>query len=397
MNCPTSSYGGTIVKILVLEPYYGGSHRTFLDGLQAHIPFEFTLLTLPARNWKWRMRLAAPFFADKIPPLCREKKIDLIFCSSFVDVATLHSLLPAAVRQLPLYTYFHENQFAYPVRKEDERDFHFGLTNLTSILASDQVAFSTGYNMQTFLEGVEQIQRICPDMKFRGLPEKIAAKAMVLNPGIDFSAMDRTAAVNKQNTGVPVIVWNHRWEHDKNPQEFFQTLLTLDADGLDFKAIILGQAFRKVPAIFSEAQERLQHRIIHYGFVESRDDYARLLRAGDIVVSTARHEFYGMSVIEAVRAGCCPVLPARLSYPELFPAEYLYEDGCLGDRLRSRLENRHRLDMSRAENLTAPFSWPRLRTKYMDWFEGRGLVATKKEVPGQHSGSPLNQGYGGTG
>jgi hypothetical protein len=38
------------MKILVLEPYYGGSHKTFLDGLQAHMPFDFMLLTLPARK-----------------------------------------------------------------------------------------------------------------------------------------------------------------------------------------------------------------------------------------------------------------------------------------------------------------------------------------------------------
>ncbi|MCP4709148.1 MAG: glycosyltransferase family 4 protein [Planctomycetes bacterium] len=39
----------------------------------------------------------------------------------------------------------------------------------------------------------------------------------------------------------------------------------------------------------------------------------------DIVVSTARHEFYGLSVLEAAAARCYPLLPNRLSYPELIP------------------------------------------------------------------------------
>lgn len=355
------------MRILALEPYYGGSHKTFLDGLQAHVPFEFILLSLPARKWKWRMRLAAPLFTDKIIRLAKETKIDAVFCSSFVDVATLRSLLPAPVSQLPFYTYFHENQFAYPVRKEDERDFHFGLTNLTTVLASDKVAFNTGYNRQTFLTGVEQILKMCPDMILEGVIDKIKAKATLLYPGIDFSKIDNALQSQRKSSLPPVIVWNHRWEHDKNPEYFFKTLFDLDADGLDFRLIVLGQSFRRRPAIFSEAQDKLQHKIIHFGFVESRDEYARLLQTGDIVVSTADHEFYGISVIEAVRAGCLPLLPDRLSYPELFPGRYLYEDGDLFEKLKSMLVNPDKIDRPNPKILTNRFSWKNLKKKYREW------------------------------
>ncbi len=358
------------MKILVLEPYFGGSHKTFLEGLQAHVPFDFILQTLPARKWKWRMRLAAPFFADKITALCNSTEINAVFCSSFVDVATLRSLLAAPVSQLPFYTYFHENQFAYPVQKKDERDFHFGLTNLNTILASDKVAFNSRYNMQTFLQGVEQILQICPDMKLEGIVEKITAKASTLHPGIDFSHIDRAAKLRRRNKKSPVIVWNHRWEHDKDPKYFFKTLFDLDADGLDFRLVILGQSFRRTPAVFAAAQDKLRKRIIHCGFVESRKDYARLLAQGDIVVSAARHEFYGISVIEAVRAGCIPLLPDRLSYPELFPPQYLYGNGDLFNRLKYLLGDPDMMDPAQTKALTDRFSWPNLRKKYIAWFGG---------------------------
>ena len=356
------------MKILVLEPYYGGSHKTFLDGLQAHLPFDFMLLTLPARKWKWRMRLAAPFYADKIIELFNETKIDAIFSSSFVDVAALRSILPVPVSQLPFYTYFHENQFAYPVRKEDERDFHFGLTNLTTVLASDKVAFSTAYNLQTFLQGVQKILKVCPDMKLEGIMKKIEAKVSILYPGIDFSQIDKAAQSNRKNSETPVIVWNHRWEHDKNPKYFFNTLFELDANAFDFRLIVLGQSFRRKPQIFSVAQDKLQHKILHYGFVESRDEYARLLTQGDIVVSTAKHEFYGISVIEAVRAGCLPLLTNSLSYPELFPAQYLYENGALFNKLQKALTDPDKIDEMHSKALTSCFSWPDLRSKYIEWF-----------------------------
>ncbi len=356
------------MKILVLEPYYGGSHKNFLDALQESLPIDFVLLSLPARKWKWRMRLAAPYFVDKIVALSREAEFDAVFCSSFVDVAALRSLLPPAVGRLPFYTYFHENQFAYPVRQEDERDFHFGLTNLTTVLASDKVAFSTGYNMQTFIRGVEQILRICPDMKLEGVVERIAARSSVLYPGIDFSQIDCAARTQGRSSTPPVIVWNHRWEHDKNPEFFFSTLFELDAQGLDFRLIILGQSFRRKPEIFSVAHDKLRHKMLHYGFVESRDEYARLLATGDLVVSTAEHEFYGISVIEAVRAGCMPLLPRRLSYPELFPAQFLYESGDLSNRLKSFLDDPGKIDKSAAIPLTERFSWSALKEKYSAWF-----------------------------
>jgi glycosyltransferase involved in cell wall biosynthesis len=357
------------VKILVLEPYYGGSHKTFLDELQNHLPFDFILLTLPARKWKWRMRLAAPLFVDQILSVAEDQKIAAILCSSFVDVATLRSLLPPAVNCLPFYTYFHENQFAYPVRREDERDFHFGLTNLTTVLASDRVAFNTRYNFETFLDGVEQILRICPDMKLSSIREKITAKSTVLYPGVDFSQIDQTIHKNKKKSSSPVIVWNHRWEHDKNPKYFFRTLFELDEAGLDFRLIILGQGFRRKPAVFSEVQARLQHKTDHCGFVESKEEYARFLAQGDIVVSTARHEFYGISVIEAVRAGCLPLLPNRLSYPELFPDQYLYERGKLDIALKTMLDKGVGNDRTLGRTLTGKLSWPVLKTKYMKWFD----------------------------
>ena len=68
---------------------------------------------------------------------------------------------------------------------------------------------------------------------------------------------------------------------------------------------------------------------MHYGYAESEADYARLLWDADIVLSTAIHEFFGVSIVEAIYCGCLPILPRRLSYPELIPAEW--HDRCLYD------------------------------------------------------------------
>lgn len=357
------------LKILVLEPYYGGSHNLFLRGLQKHLPYEFDFLTMPARKWKWRMRLAGPYFAEELNKLEIRKQYDRILCSSFVDVAVFRSLVNKKFQQIPLYTYFHENQFAYPVQKEDERDFHFGLTNLTSALASDRVGFNTQYNLQTFLSGVEQILKICPDMKLADAIDTIMEKTSVLFPGIDFSDFPEYDSC-RSGYSAPTIIWNHRWEHDKNPEYFFKNLYELDKQDVNFRLLIMGQSFQRQPEVFAEAQRKLAHKIDHFGYVKSRAEYIKQICRADIVISTANHEFYGISVIEAVRMGCTPLLPARLSYPELFPAEYLYEDEEFFSRLKALLQNPEKLDKSKSKTLTESFSWQVLKEKYSEWFGG---------------------------
>jgi len=67
------------MNILALEPYFGGSHEAFLAGWIDNSRHNFTLLTLPANKWKWRMRSAAVDFADKLQQL-EYRDFDLFFC-----------------------------------------------------------------------------------------------------------------------------------------------------------------------------------------------------------------------------------------------------------------------------------------------------------------------------
>ena len=352
------------LQILVLEPYYGGSHKLFLSGL-SQLPFQFQFMTLPDRKWKWRMRLAAPYYATKLSTL--GQRFDRILCSTYVDVAVFLGLTPAWVREVPLLTYFHENQFAYPVQVEEERDLHFALTNMTTALASDSLAFNSAYNLTSFLDGVEKLLKPSHDLKLKNPCEIIRARSRVLPPGIDFSIID--AGEEPDRYQAPVIVWNHRWEHDKNPELFFEALFQLDREGLNFKLIVLGKSFKSHPLIFDEARKKLSHRLLHFGYAGSRRDYIRWLKHGDIAVSTARHEFFGIAIIEAVRAGCRPLLPRRLSYPELFPEDFLYDEEYFVHQLREAVLKKKRLSPIQARKLTTSFSWDTLAPAYKSWIE----------------------------
>jgi Mg2+/Co2+ transporter CorB len=58
--------------------------------------------------------------------------------------------------------------------------------------------------------------------------------------------------------------------------------------------------------------------IEHWGYLQRWEDYAEVLLDSDVLVSTARHEFFGVAAVEAMTAGCFPVLPERLAYPASF-------------------------------------------------------------------------------
>jgi len=357
-----------VAHIAVFEPYYGGSHRAFLDGLVSNLSHTFQIHTLPANRWKWRMRLAAPMWAGQI----RSGELDLrsvesILCSSFLDVAAFKGLLPYTCQHLPIRTYFHENQFAYPVQQAEPRDLHFALTNLTTVLCSNAVAFNSAYNLESFRCGCRDLLARIDDMTLAGVDEAIRSKCVILPPGLDTEA--ETGRLNAGASGggnSPVIVWNHRWEYDKDPEFFFAALYALHAEGIPFRLVVLGQSFRQQPKIFAEARELLSERILHFGYVSSRSEYLAWLSLADIVVSTARHEFFGLSVLEAVRAGCCPLLPRRLVYPELFDGLFLYEDCDFVSKLRQFLTRRP-VSRAQAAAMVEKFSWQALAPQYQAW------------------------------
>lgn len=358
-------------SILILEPYFGGSHQQFLEGLQKYVTADYLLLTLPARKWKMRMQLSALWFVEQIKalPVC-DRCFDSVLCSTFVDVAVLRALLSGVDGwnyNARILTYFHENQFVYPQRFDAPIQYQFININFHSALASDGIAFNSAYNRESFLTGCRTVLKTAKDMKFSGVIKELSGKSRILSPGIEFAEIDKIEW--KTSADIPVIVWNHRWEHDKNPESFFLALELLEQRGIDFRLIVLGQSFAASPKCFVNAEKKFKNKILHFGFAPSYQQYIELLSQGDIVVSTSLHEFYGISIIEAVRAGCVPILPDRLSYPELFDEKFLYSDDSLPERLERVIKKQCRLSPERARKMTDKFSWLCLQRRYAEWLK----------------------------
>ena len=160
---------------------------------------------------------------------------------------------------------------------------------------------------------------------------------------------------------IPLIVWNHRWEFDKNPNDFFQALFILAERGIDFRVAVLGECFSKQPKEFILAREALGDRIVHFGYAESFADYAAWLWRTDILPVTSKQDFFGASVVEAIYCGCLPLLPRRLAYPEVLPVQQFA--GCFYQEFDGLVEL---LDAAIQEYSTAPAGFSEDARKY-DW------------------------------
>jgi len=54
-------------------------------------------------------------------------------------------------------------------------------------------------------------------------------------------------------------------------------------------------------------------------------DYYKFLSKSKILLITSKEDTFNYSVLEAVKNGCIPICPNKLSFPELLPRKYLYD------------------------------------------------------------------------
>ena len=141
---------------------------------------------------------------------------------------------------------------------------------------------------------------------------------------------------------------------------------------MPFGVALLGERLIPEPDALMQARAALAGRIAFDGF-PPRPEYLRQLARGSVVVSTAVQENFGIAVMEAIHAGCMPLLPRRLVYPELIPPDLhdrcLYDDG---DDLIDRLDRELRsppTDRGRWRRIAECHAWPRVIHTYDELFE----------------------------
>ena len=100
-------------------------------------------------------------------------------------------------------------------------------------------------------------------------------------------------------------------------------------------------------------------------------EYSSWLQAADILPVTSYHDFFGISVMEAIYMNTYPILPNRLTYPDLYHKDKhpelfydSYEEFVL--KLRDSLLNKNRKSY---RSLCTEYDWNQLIKTYDEIFE----------------------------
>ena len=312
------------LRVLSLQPWYGGSHRYFNDGWAANSRHHWETIGLSGDNWKWRMRFAAIELARSIETRAEQgAQWDAVFCTDMLNLAELKSIA-SPIRNLPVICYFHENQFAYPNRGSKQPDHHFLFTNFVSAIAADAIWFNSRFNLSTLVAGLKKSGAVWPEFDPAQELAAISESASVWQPGLSLPEFDfdfeAVASARNQRvaSGAPLhLLWAARWEHDKNPADLLKALDLLHQQKVPFRLSVIGESSNRTPASIGIIADKYSDEIDYWGYQETRDDYWRALFEADVFISTANHEFFGISAAEAMAAGCWPLLPQRQSYPEI--------------------------------------------------------------------------------
>jgi len=365
--------------ILILEPYFTGSHASWAKEYTDYSRHNVEILSLNGQYWKWRMHGGAVTLAHKF--LSCDLQPDLFLATDMLDLTTFLALTRKVSASIKTAVYFHENQLTYPWSPQDrdiikQRDMHYGFINYVSALTADAAFFNSQYHLHSFIDELPRFLKSFPDHNELTSVQLISQKSRVLHLGMDLKKLDtcQPAETGNNNNRPPLILWNHRWEYDKNPEEFFKALYILNDEGLDFEVAVCGECFAQKPEIFIETREKLGNKIVHFGYIENFSDYATWLWKADILPVTSVHDFFGGSVVQAMHCNCYPLLPKRLAYPEHIPddiySRFFYDDfDDLVGRLKKLVSNIRGVRKEDIQSFVTKYDWQRMAPVYDDIFE----------------------------
>ena len=345
------------MRVFILNAYHAGSHAAWSSGYATSSAHEIHVVSMEGRFWKWRMHGGSVTMAEQARTLAEEVgKPDVFLATDMVDLPTFLGFTRDWASDVPSVLYMHENQLTYPVSPRSAPDLTFGFMNWKSMLVSDAVVYNSAFHRGEVEASLPAVLKDFPDYRHSDQLPSVLKKSSILPVGIDLA---RLANRGTRST-PPLVLWNQRWEHDKNPEEMIAALSSVIERGVDIRIALCGENFRNEPEEFLGARELWGDHLIHFGWAEA-EEYVDLVASADIVLSTAEHEFFGIAVLEALSSGAAGVLPRRLSYPEI-----LYP-GTAGDHLYDTFEEMVEMIIGFANKPHAPSPEQEAHYQQFDW------------------------------
>ncbi|NNE15523.1 MAG: DUF3524 domain-containing protein [Saprospiraceae bacterium] len=349
------------MNICLIEPFYGGSHKYWADNLVKWSKHNFTVFTLSAKHWKWRMQGSAleinsQIIKSNIPVP------DLFIVSDLIDLSFFKSLLPEKYSRVKILFYMHENQLTYPksmLDKEKEFDLSYGYLNFKSCLVADFILFNSHFHKSVFLNAAKELLSKMPDYNHLASVDIIESKSDVLYLGIDMNFINSILLKKPYiKNPMPTLLWNHRWKADKNPQGFLKLLRNLKAEKVDFKLKLTN--VESESKIYQTINKEFNNEIVFNGKLDSYSEYIKEISDCDLIPMTSNHDFFGLSLMEAVYCGVYPILPSNMVYEEIYKDcgfSYYNDEAELLQLTIDRINSKTTLNHEKIRNILKKYDW----------------------------------------
>lgn len=347
-----------------LEPYLGKSIGIW--GKQLVDQLHPTLIDFPEqkRSLKRNYIEHGHFYAEWFRKAITQIDFDVLLFSEAFNYAHLYSSFPKYFRYIPSIMFVHclEVNFASTLRSPANMYGEFASLELATRVcffseASRRMAFD---NLTPYLS-TAKIQQLVD-------------KSVVVDLPYHFQDIEKSPMYKK--VGKRKVLLNHRLDPDKNYIIVLETLLQLLSEGEDFQVILCGApSGSKAAAVVHKYLNLLGDRVLFYGFVSDRKDYVHWLELSDIVVCASTQETFGISVLEAVRAGCTPLVANSGSFKDIFRnyPEFTFSNEIdLKEKLRLLLRSDRAAPPSPLVDLTDQYDWivgaPKIKQLVVDTY-----------------------------
>ena len=269
------------------------SHASFRDSLLEYVPgYNYS----PTRFIK-----GDSDYTSVITEL-KQDDPDLIVTTNGYRLSAIRSKLP----DVPVVVHFGENRLGiYNERAVTNLTAHVQtgyLTEIDCIDVADEVVFNSAYQRDLMAWQLKDLQGKVDYVSNNTIDKVVSATVL---PRL---VVGKPGGRKESN----LVVWNHRWATDKGIDDLLLIDRALYDSSVDCRIVCTSN-------VQSTAQKT---KITFTGRVLPKDEHLDLLSRATVLLSTSKHETFGISVMEGILSGCCPLLPNRQIYPYLIPEEY---------------------------------------------------------------------------
>jgi glycosyltransferase involved in cell wall biosynthesis len=291
-------YGVTASAAIVAELRSRDVHVTTLNPeLPPHVDSR-------ARRARWTSRL----YADIVDAIATDPP-DVIFI--FHIFSTFPAVLRKAIQDLgidiPIVGYTHGSHWDPTDLYRGARHPGLQFADLGNLEALDALFVTSTYMRDVLIENIGLVSLEAA--------AEIAAKIAVIGLPLDMARIDKQKVLSGSRR--PTIVFNHAPIESKRPDVFIEAAgRVLEAHDV---TVLFTRRFGSRDYAYDQLCELVKHFPEHVvlGKDMDLDDYYGRLWEAEIQVSTASHESFGVSTLEAMYTNNACLLPRCGSYPDI--------------------------------------------------------------------------------